>query len=163
MVLGRVIRRGDGPSGFALPAHDLARPRLTRPPRHWPRSDVHGFEELLVGLGALHLVEQELHRLDRVELREQLAQDPDPVERAARQQELFLAGRRALDIDGRKNAFFEQPTVERNLLIAGALELLEDHLVHPAAGIDWLQCRRSARVAGGWRRDHKLLSWKLWP
>src|SRR5581483_7720734 len=49
------------------------------------RLGVHRFEELVVGLGALHFVEQELHRLDRVELREQLAQDPDPVERAARQ------------------------------------------------------------------------------
>ena len=36
-MLGLAIRRGHGPSGLALPARKLARPRLTRPPRHWPR------------------------------------------------------------------------------------------------------------------------------
>ena len=52
------------------------------------------------------------------------------------EQQLLLTGRGALDIDGREDALFEQAPVERNLLIAGALELFEDDLVHPAAGID---------------------------
>src|SRR2546423_5804674 len=41
---------------------------------------VHGGQELLVGLGLLELVEQELHGLDRVELREGLAKQPDLLE-----------------------------------------------------------------------------------
>lgn len=69
--------------------------------------DVHGFEEFLVGLGALHLVEQELHRLDRVELREQFTENPDAIQGAARQQQFLFAGRRALDINGREDALFE--------------------------------------------------------
>src|SRR6516225_2965244 len=67
-------------------------------------SGVHRFQEFFVGLGALHLVDEKFHGLDRVKLRQELAQDPDPVERAAREQQLFLAGGRALNVDGREDA-----------------------------------------------------------
>src|SRR5690606_38485210 len=41
------------------------------------RLSLHRGEELVVALGALHLVEQELHRADLVHAVQQLAQDPD--------------------------------------------------------------------------------------
>src|SRR5260370_8333929 len=107
-------------------------------PRHAPLKrplGVHRLEELLVGLRPLHLVYQKFHRLDGVELRQQLAQDPDPVERTARQQQLLFARRRTLNIDRRENALFEQPPVERDLLIASPLELFEDDFLHPAPGL----------------------------
>src|SRR5208337_4683717 len=120
---------------------------------------VHRLEEFLVGLGLVHLVDQEFHRFDRVELGQQLAQYPDAIERGARQQQLFLARRGALDVDGRENALFQQTPVQRYLLIAGALELFEDDLVHAAAGID--QRRRdncqAAAVLGVARGAEKLL------
>src|SRR6202050_2590029 len=98
-------------------------------------SCVHRFQEFLVGLGLVHLVDEEFNRLDRVELGQQFAQNPDAIERGAGQQQLFLAGRRALDIDRREDALFEQAPVECNLLIGGALELFENNFVHSAAGI----------------------------
>src|SRR5208282_691661 len=72
----------------------------------------------------------------RVELRKQLAQNPNPVERAAREQQLLFTRGGALDVDRRKDALFEQTPIQGHLLIAGAFELLEDHFVHAAAGVD---------------------------
>src|SRR5713101_7459683 len=47
---------------------------------------VHLVEELLVRLGGPDLVVQELHRLDRIQLGEQLAQDPDAIQHVAGQE-----------------------------------------------------------------------------
>src|SRR5207237_4441190 len=49
---------------------------------------------------------------------------------------LFLAGARSLDVDGREDALLRQLAVEVDLGVAGPLELLEDHFVHPGAGVD---------------------------
>src|SRR5438876_5904260 len=97
---------------------------------------VHRVEELLVRLRALDLVVQEFHRLDRVQLGEELAQDPDAVEHVARQQQLLLPRPRARRVHGREHALVHQAPVEVDLHVAGALELLEDDLVHAAAGVD---------------------------
>ena len=51
-------------------------------------------------------------------------------------QELFLARPRLLDVDRRPEPALGQLAVEDELHVAGALELLEDQLVHPAAGLD---------------------------
>ena len=40
------------------------------------------------------------------------------------------------DVDGREDAPLGQPAVEVQLHVAGALELLVDHVVHAAAGVD---------------------------
>ncbi len=53
-----------------------------------------------------------------------------------RQQQLLLAGARAGHVDGGEDALLHQAAVEVDLHVAGALELLEDDLVHPAAGVD---------------------------
>ena len=45
------------------------------------RSLVHRLEELAVGLGARDLVEEELHRVDDVERVQELAEQPDALER----------------------------------------------------------------------------------
>ena len=42
----------------------------------------------------------------------------------------------AVDVDGRPDALVDQPAVEVHFHVAGPLELLEDHLVHAAAGVD---------------------------
>jgi hypothetical protein len=41
---------------------------------------VHGFEKFFIGLGPVHLVEQKFHRVDDAELRQNFAQDPNPIE-----------------------------------------------------------------------------------
>ncbi len=51
-------------------------------------------------------------------------------------QQLFLAGAGAVDVDGREDAAVDQLAVQVQLHVAGALELLEDHVVHPGAGVD---------------------------
>ncbi len=52
------------------------------------------------------------------------------------QQQLFLPGAGAVDVDGREDALLRQLPVQMNLHVAGALEFLEDDLVHAAAGIN---------------------------
>src|SRR5919197_1801013 len=100
---------------------------------------VHRIEELLVRLRTANLVVEELHRLDRVELREELAQDPHPVQHVARQEKLLLPGSRPRHVHGREHALIHEAPVEVDLHVAGTLELLEDDLVHPAARVD--ECR----------------------
>src|SRR5262245_57725524 len=99
-------------------------------------SRVHRIEELLIRLRPADLVVQEFHGFDGVQLREELAQDPHPVQHLARDEELLLPGARPRDVHGREHALVHQAPVEVDLHVAGALEFLEDHLVHPAAGVD---------------------------
>src|SRR5439155_834261 len=51
-------------------------------------------------------------------------------------EEQFIApGPAASDVDGGKDALLGEPAVEPELPVAGALELLEDHLIHAAPGV----------------------------
>jgi hypothetical protein len=96
------------------------RPRvLTIPPLH---TLGHGVEEVLVGLGLAELVDEKLDRLDLVHLAEDLAQDPDAVEVSLLDEELFLPGARPADINGREDPLVDEPAVEVDLHVAGALE-----------------------------------------
>src|SRR6266542_7051113 len=65
---------------------------------------VHLVEEVLVGLRQLELVEQELHRLDGLQLGERLAEQADLLELVLLEEQLFLACPRLLDIDRREDA-----------------------------------------------------------
>src|SRR3990172_971665 len=53
---------------------------------------VHRGQELLVGLRQLELVQQELHALHGIQLREDFPEEPDLRELVLLQQELFLPG-----------------------------------------------------------------------
>jgi hypothetical protein len=64
------------------------------------------------------------------------AQLPDLLELAPLEEELLVAGRAGVDVDGRVEAALGEPAVEPQLHVAGALELLEDDLVHLRAGLD---------------------------
>src|SRR5690348_8603578 len=97
---------------------------------------VHGCEEVLVRLGVLHLVEQELHRVDRAHLHQDPAQHPHLGERALLDQQLFLAGARLADVERGEDALVGDLAVEHDFAVAGALELLEDDLVHLRSGVD---------------------------
>src|SRR4029450_10038734 len=120
-----------------LPSRPPLKPtKDTSPARLKLAHRVHRGEELLVGPGELELVEQELHPLHRVELGERLAEEPDLLELVLLEEKLFLPGARLLDVDGREDALVHQPPVEMDFHVAGAFELLEDHVVHPASGVD---------------------------
>src|SRR3954470_10549374 len=85
---------------------------------------VHRGEEILVGLGVLHLVEQELHRVDRAHLHQDPAQHPHLGKGALLDEQLFLAGSRLADVERGEDALVRDLAVENDLAVAGALELL---------------------------------------
>src|ERR1043165_7371693 len=91
---------------------------------------VHRGEEVLVGLGILHLVEEELHRIDGAHLHQDPPEHPHLGELAGIDQQLLLAGARLADVERGEDALVGDLAVEHDLRIAGALELLEDDLVH---------------------------------
>src|SRR4051812_16359896 len=91
---------------------------------------VHGGEEVLVGFGVLHLIEEELHRIDRPHLHQDPAQDPHLGEDVLVYQKLFLPGARFADVERREDALVGDLAVEHDFAVAGALELFEDDFVH---------------------------------
>src|SRR5690606_30252114 len=125
-------------SGTSVPAIMAPRGRGPRPafhdePKKAPRpaglflskgdSALHRGEELVVGLGVLHLVQQELHRADLVHAVQQLAQDPDLLQQFGLDQVVLAAGAGAVDVDRRVDALLGDAAVEVDLGVAGALEL----------------------------------------
>src|SRR5262249_27007088 len=109
--------------------------------RVWEREggglrQVHAVEEILVTLRLRHARREEFHRLDGVHVTEDLVQHVDLLEFILGAQEFLLAGARGVDIDGGPDALVHEAPVEAHFHVAGALELLEDHVVHAAAGVD---------------------------
>src|SRR3974390_3298023 len=100
------------------------------------RSALHRAKELVVGLRVLHLVDEELDRGELVHRVQQLAQDPDLLQLVLRGDQLLLARAGAVDVDRRIDALLSDAPVEVDLGVAGALELLVDHVVHARAGVD---------------------------
>ena len=84
----------------------------------------------------LDLVEQEFHRLELVHRVEQLPQHPDLLQDVGLEQQLLAARAGAVDVDRRVDPLLGHAAVEVDLHVAGALELLVDHVVHPRAGVD---------------------------
>src|SRR5579862_3743733 len=101
-------------------------------------------EALIVGRLA-EPVENQLRHRDRVERLEALPQNPDLAQLLIGQQQFLAPGAGQLDVDRRERPPLLQLAVEVELHVAGALELLVDHVVHPAAGVD--QRRRDDRDA----------------
>src|SRR5262245_34688440 len=97
---------------------------------------LHHHEEVLVRLRLRHLVDEELHRFHGRHLVEDLPEDPDLVELFLHDEQLFLPGSRGLDVDRGEDAAIGELAIEVELHVARALELLEDHVIHPRAGID---------------------------
>src|SRR5437868_8308324 len=81
-------------------------------------------------------LDQPLHRLHGLEREERAAELLHLLELVLAEELLLLAGAGGLDVDGRPDALLGQRAVEVDLGVAGALELLEDHLVHARAGVD---------------------------
>ena len=84
----------------------------------------------------LQLVDQELEPVHRAHRHQDAAQHPHLRQHRLVDQELFLARAGLGDVEGREGALVGDLAVEHDFGIAGALELLEDHLVHARAGVD---------------------------
>src|SRR6185369_11712644 len=97
---------------------------------------VHRSEEVLVRLGVLHLVEQELHRIDGAHLHQDPTQHPHLGEGALVDQQFFLAGAGLADVERREDALVGDLTVEHDFRVTGALELFENDFVHLRSGVD---------------------------
>ncbi len=123
-----------GARGLRPADGDRALPR--RRPRAQARLALHRVEEFRVRLRVLHLADEELDRSELVHRVQDLAQHPHLLELIGLRQQLFLAGARAVDVDRREDALLGDAPVEMDFAVAGALELLVDHVVHLRARVD---------------------------
>src|SRR5215217_1558415 len=90
----------------------------------------HLLEELLVVLRARHLLEQKLDRLDLGHVAEEVAKEVNAIELFLREEQLLFSRARPVDVDCREHAAVGNLASQDELHVAGALELLEDYLVH---------------------------------
>src|SRR6266516_2984828 len=104
-------------------------------------------QELGVGLAGAHPVDHHLQRLGGLQRAEDAAELPGDHQLLLAEQQLFLAGRGAVDVEGGEDAALGEFAVQAHLHVAGALELLEDHLVHARAGVDQCGCEDRQRAA----------------
>src|SRR3954470_22879076 len=93
-------------------------------------------QEVVVVAGRLHLLQEQLKRLLHVQRVEDAAKLPGDLQLLRRHQDLFLAGARRVDVHRGEDPLVRELAVELELHVAGALELLEDDLVHARAGLD---------------------------
>src|SRR5438552_2227851 len=96
----------------------------------------HRLEEFFVCLEFAEAVKQLLKRFGRWRAAERAAHAGDRFEVFWCQQQLLATRSARVDVDGRPEALLGNLAVEDQLGVAGALELLENQLVHPRAGID---------------------------
>src|SRR5690349_3839881 len=121
----------------------LFRPPRTRPPgpvwsRAWRAAKLAGYAgaHQRVGREFLHEEEQALDGFNGLVAGEAAADDADLVQVGLGQKQFFAAGPTLEDIDGRVDALVADLAIEDELHVAGALELLEDELIHAAVGLD---------------------------
>src|SRR6478735_12547901 len=95
-----------------------------------------GPQELGVAAGLAQPVQQHLQALQVLSTGEHAAQLPDDVELLAAHQQLLATGAGGVDVDGREDPLVGELAPQSQLHVAGALELLEDHLVHLRTGLD---------------------------
>src|SRR4051812_35151469 len=93
-------------------------------------------QEVAIRLGLAELVDQQLHRFYRREWVQDFPQHPDALQVFPGNEQLFLTGAGALDIDGREDTLVDQFAVENDFHVAGALELFEDDFVHARPGVN---------------------------
>ena len=86
----------------------------------------HRLKELLVGLGKMQLVLEELHRLDLSHGMEHLAQDPHLLQLFGSGKQFLAPRPGAVDVNGRIDALFGDFAGQMQLEVAGTLELLVD-------------------------------------
>src|ERR1700712_5279661 len=97
---------------------------------------LHLHQELDVVLGLLQPFQQQLERLLSVEAREHPAELPDDGQLLLAHEQLFTTSSGLYGVDGREDPLVREIAPQPDLHVAGALELLEDDLVHLRATFD---------------------------
>src|SRR3954468_386735 len=97
---------------------------------------VHVGEEFGVVANLLETADKEFHCFSGRQRIEHFAEDPDSLKVFLGDEELFLTGSRALDVDGREDTLVDELAIKDDFHVAGALELFEDHFVHAGPGVD---------------------------
>ena len=90
--------------------------------------------EIAVGRCLLQAWHERLVGLFRLEAAQQATQTVDDRQFLRIGDELLAAGAGSVDVDGREQSLVRQLAGQAQLHVAGALELLENHLVHLGAG-----------------------------
>src|SRR5262249_60936435 len=100
------------------------------------RRPLEPLEKLRVIFGLAKALQQQLHRFYRFLARESATEQVDRRHRVRIKQLLFFSSARLRDIDRREDSSLCEFAVKDKFQVASALELLKDHFVHLAAGID---------------------------
>src|SRR6187401_3446760 len=93
-------------------------------------------QELGVRLRLCQTIEEDLDALVGPDRRQHPAHRPDHLQRALLEEQLLAPGAGPLDVDRREDPLLRELSVEDELRVAGALELLVDDVVHARAGVD---------------------------
>ena len=96
---------------------------------------VHRDQEFFVVAGLFEAALHEFHGFQRGHVGQVVAQDPDAVDIFGIVEQVVAAGGAERHVDGREDAAVGELAVELELEVAGALEFLEDHVVHLGAGL----------------------------
>src|SRR5262245_44546994 len=92
-------------------------------------------EELGVGARQAQPVEERFHGLGGLATGEGPAQELDALELVLAEQQLLASRARAHHVERGEHAAIGELALEVELHVAGPLELFEDDLVHPRAGV----------------------------
>src|SRR5262249_19887706 len=101
-----------------------------------PSAPAHRIEEVAVRLGRLDLVDEELGGLEVVHGVEELPEHPHLLQDRLLDQQLLAPRAGAVHVYRREDPLLVHASIEMDLHIAGALELLVDHVIHPRTGVD---------------------------
>src|SRR5579859_8260178 len=96
----------------------------------------HRTQKFRVGLRFCEAAKQKLHGFDGRERAQNFAEDPNAAELVRREEQLVLTSAGALNVNGREDALIGEAAVEIDFHVAGTFELLEDDIVHAAAGVN---------------------------
>ena len=97
---------------------------------------IHIQQELSIVPRLLQLADQQLHRLNRRQRMQHLAQHPGAGKVVLGDEQFFLTRARARASGRREDALIDQLAIQNHFHIARTLEFFEDDLVHARTGID---------------------------
>src|SRR5262249_882008 len=123
-------RAGDGERSHPATRPSFARLRVG--PAQRVRLEL--VEELVVVGVARESLDQRFHRFDRLDREKHLSKLLHLLVFLGRKELLLFAGARLGDVDRRENALLGEQAIQGDLAVSRPLELLENYLIHAAAG-----------------------------
>ncbi len=126
------------------------------------RLRIHRNKEFLVVLCPCQTIAEELHCLNRIHVRQMVAQNPHSAQSVFVDKQVVATSAAQIDVDSRIDAFVRELAVELQLHVAGAFELFKNNLVHLRAGFGQGCCQNGERasvldVAGSSKEAFRLV------